>query len=267
MTKKFIFLLILFMALLLGTTAALAGVQETGLPWQGHAAPFDKLFNNLIDNHQQTMLLPNGNLRGFIYIQFTGKETNGIPVAVRADCEDASLDCRVGWVVDGKPMQATLVQKSPRKWLVDEASVVKLDGYNHFQWDGLPKKPCGFNSEYTINVDGYLFKRTAVQEFYWQGGSDNPEHGGHLVTPGIDPHANIVTSWDDPGGGGSGGEGGCGGHDGDTDTGGGCGGHTDDGSDSGGGCDGHTDDGSDTDGGCGGHTDDGSDSGGDCGGH
>lgn len=231
MKTKRILLLTMFMLLTLGTTAVMAGPPETGYPWREHAMPFDYEFVNLIDNHQQTRQLQNDTLVGFIYIRFTGEEIDGIPVAVRADCDDPTLDCRVGWVVDGVRMQATLVQKGPRKWKVNAASLPVEPGYTHFHWEGSPPKPCGLvlddGETDPVWYDGYLLKRTAVEQFYWFGGSGNEEHNGRLVIPGVDPHSNIVTSWDYSGGGG--------GH------GGGCGGHDDGGSDDGGcgGCSGH----------------------------
>ncbi len=239
MRKKFAILFIALIALLLSTTVVQATQAETGYPWRDHAAPFDFLFGNLIDNHQQTRLLPDGKLMGQIYIQFTGEEIDGIPVAIRADCTDPSLDCRVGWLVTGVPMQATLVQKGPRKWLVDPATLPNRSDFSHFHWVGSPMKPCGLvldDGVTSVVYDGYLMRRTAVQEFYWFGGSGNEDHNGRLVTPGIDPHSNIVTSWDysDDGGGD---HGGCGDDDGGHDD----GGHDD------GGCS------HDDDTGCGGH--------------
>ncbi len=246
MTKNFATLLTTLAVLLVMVNVVQADQPETGNPWRDHAMPFNFMFGNLIDNHQQTMLQPNGRLVGQIYIRFTGEEIDGVPVAIRADCTDPSLDCRVGWIVQGVPMQATLVQKSPRKWKVDPAMLPQMPGFNHFHWVGSPMKPCGLTLDDGVSsvlYDGYLLKRTAVQEFYWFGGSGNENHNGRLVSPGIDPHSNVVTSWDYSDNGGSHGDS-CGGHD-DGGSSGGSGGHDD------GGCDGH-DDGSD-DTGCGGH--------------
>jgi len=237
MTKKTVIFLIALLVLLFGNTVAQAEQSETGYPWGNHTEPYDFLFGNLIDNHQQTQLLPSDSLVGYIYIRFTGEETDGIPIAVRADCTDPSLDCRVGWVVRGVPIQATLVQKAPRKWKVDASTLPKSPGYNHFHWVGSPMKPCGLildDGETSVLYNGYLLKRTAVQQFYWLGGSGNDDHNGRLVNPGIDPHSNIVTSWDYSGSDGGHG-GGCDGHDGDSDS----------------GCDGHDDGSSHPD--CGGH--------------
>jgi len=62
--KKFIVTFTCMVMLLFGVSAALAG----GPPWTGHAAPFDFLFGNHIDQFQQSKLLGNGDLQGFFYI-------------------------------------------------------------------------------------------------------------------------------------------------------------------------------------------------------
>lgn len=55
--------------------------------WNDHLKPFDFMFGNHIDTHQQTMVLPNGQLKGFLYIEFTGEYTeDGYPVATHTDC-------------------------------------------------------------------------------------------------------------------------------------------------------------------------------------
>jgi hypothetical protein len=256
MFSRISILLTVILLLLLASTAVLA--DDPGFPWQDdHAAPFDFTFGNLIDNHQQSKVVRNGMLQGFVYIQFIGEE-NGVPVAERADCENPDLDCRVGWKVKGIPFTATLVSKGPRKWLVDETLLPASGSYVHFHWVGTPRKPCGLKIGDTKS--GFLLQRTAVTEFQWLGGNSANGHGGHLVTPGMDLHSNIVTVWNgDPGGGGEPGGGGdhdegdCGGHDGgsggppdgsgepggeggDDSTGGGCSGH-EDGEDDG--CSGH----------------------------
>jgi hypothetical protein len=287
MLKKSVIILTVLVTLLLAGTAVFA--DEGFYPWQGHAAPFDFLFGNLIDNHQQSKQARKGMLQGFIYIQFTEEEKDGVPVAVRADCENSELDCRVGWKFKAIPISATLVSTKPRVWLVDKDQLPPGSQYLHFHWsddEDNPQKPCGLQMD--KEYDGYLMQRVAVTSFFWLGG--NPEkggggpggpggsgghdgdgcgghdgdpgdphdpgdpgppgdtgspgdpgaheggygdHGGRLVTPGMDYHSNIVTDWDPDGDSGPGGPGGPGGHDG-----GGCGGHDDNGSEPG--CDGHS---------------------------
>lgn len=257
-TRISIFLCAVF-SLLLVSTAVLA--DAPGIPWRDHQPPFDFLFGNLIDNHQQSKLVGDGSLQGYIYISFTGGYIDGVPVAERANCENPDLDCRVGWKVKGVPFEAELVSKGPRKWLVHEDQLPLGPAYNHFHWVGKPYKPCGLVVGETY--EGYLLQRTALTEFYWLGGNSTNGQGGHLVTPGMDPHSNIVTEWDDNDGGGGGHDaGGCDGHDGGSggppDGGGGSGGHED------GGCSGHEDgdDCSGHDGGSGGPPDEGGGSGG-----
>jgi len=263
MYRKILLLSIIGLLLLAGANVARADGPDLGLPWNGHEGRFDFRFGNLIDNHQQTRLLRNGWLQGYIYIQFTGEEIDGIPVARRANCDDPALDCRVGWEVTGVPVdQATLLQKGPRIWDIPETNLPSDPEFVHFHWLGLPKKPCGLVLD-TLAYNGYLFKRTAVTTFYWLGGNDDRETG-RLVTPGLDLHSNLEGRWAGGGGhdsGEPGGDTGCDGHDTGEDPGGdtGCDGH-DTGEDPGGdtGCDGHDtgeDPGGDT-GGCGGDTGD-----------
>jgi hypothetical protein len=200
------------------------GCAGHGFPWKNHAAPYAFTFGNLIDNHQQSRLLPNGRLQGFIYLQFTGEVMDGVPVARRANCDDPTLDCRVGWEIIGVPVQgAHLVQKRPRLWSFAYRSLPTDPEFVHFQWMGSPKKPCGLVL-YDVAYSGYLFKRTAATTFYWLGGNEDKEIGG-LVTPGIDMQSNLEGVWS--GGARDGGQGGedfngCGDHETGGDT--GCGG-------------------------------------------
>lgn len=224
MLKKIFVTLVIGMLLLPATTVAKADEPDLGYSWKGHNAPFTFKFNNLIDNHQQTRLLPNGWLQGFIYIQFTGETIDGIPVARRVNCDDPTLDCRVGWETVGIPVQgATLVQKGPRLWSIAEELLPPDPEFVHFHWVGGPKKPCGLVLN-EVPYGGYLFKRTAVTTFYWLGGNDDKEVG-RLVTPGLDMHSNLEGRWTGgghDGGGGGEDDGGCGDHDTGEDT--GCGG-------------------------------------------
>ena len=237
MAKKFLILVLLLSISFSGITAVKADGVDTGRPWKNHQKPYDFLFYNLIDNHQQMKLRKDGTLHGFIYIQFTGNYVDGVPEAVRADCTNPSLDCRVGWEVIGIPVSgAKLIQRGPRLWELDQAYLSLDPEFVHFHWTAIngspnPKKPCGLKTiqeNENISYNGYLFKRTAVTTFYWLGG--NPEKGkGRLVTPCVDLHSNIYGIWS----GGDGGaeedheEGDCAGHepggeeDGNHDSGGG----------------------------------------------
>jgi len=77
--------------------SALAGVHAAEmLPWRQHQAPFDFVFGNMIDGHQQSRLGRDGSLSGFLYIGHTGVVTrDGYPVATHADC-NAAADCDDG---------------------------------------------------------------------------------------------------------------------------------------------------------------------------
>ncbi len=226
MYKKILLAFAIGLLLLSGASAALADEPDTGFTWKNHAAPFSIMFGNLIDNHQQTRLLDNGRLQGYIYIQFTGEMIDGVPAARRANCDDPALDCRVGWEVTGVPVDgAQLVQKGPRLWDIPQENLPSDPEFVHFQWEGTPKKPCGLVISDDVSYSGYLFKRTAVTTFYWLGGNEDKETG-RLVTPGIDLHSNLLGRW--TGGGGQddghsgedpGGEpGGCGDHETGEDT-------------------------------------------------
>ncbi len=170
MKKTLFFITVLALLILLSTSTVFAGKSDdnSGYPWQDHKkAPFDFEFGNMIDTHQQSKLKKE-KLQGFIYIYYTGEYTeNGIPIARKADCYIE--ECSVGWVIKGIPYQATLVNKGPRVWQIDPASLPKEPGYTHFHWVGGPKKPHGLMLNNTYH--GYLLKRVAVTTFYWLGGS------------------------------------------------------------------------------------------------
>ncbi len=171
--------LILFLVLLSGLGAGTALADETDqdldYPWRAHAAPFDHLFGNMIDGHQQSQQVVGENLIGFIYIEYTGETTEaGLPVAQKVNC--ASGNRTVGWVVKGIPIiSAKLVNKSPRIWLVDPADLPKEKGYTHFHWTGNPQKPHGLVVDEIYS--GYLMKRVAPVSFFWLGGGGGG--GGH----------------------------------------------------------------------------------------
>jgi len=209
MARKILILVLLMSVSLSGVSAAKADGEDTGYKWQNHAGKHNFTFGNLIDNHQQMRWLKIGALQGFIYIQFTGEYIDGIPIARRADCTDPTLDCRVGWEVIGVPvMGAKLIQRGPRLWELDPASMPADPEFVHFHWTKLytfdpnPKKPCGLvlkEENPSMFYNGYIFKRTAVTTFYWLGGNPGKEEG-RLVTPGVDLHSNIYGIWSGGGG-------------------------------------------------------------------
>ena len=56
---------------LMGAGSAVAA----GYPWKNHAGPYDFLFENDIDTHQQTRRTSSGDLFGFFYVKFSGDVT------------------------------------------------------------------------------------------------------------------------------------------------------------------------------------------------
>lgn len=68
--------------------------NAAGYPWKNHAAPYDFLFGNDIDGHQQTRLQQDGSLVGFLYIKFTGVITSdGYPVATHVNIVASFPSC------------------------------------------------------------------------------------------------------------------------------------------------------------------------------
>jgi len=131
-----VYFLMLFTLLFVNTTDTEAG----GYPWRDHAAPYDFLFGNNIDTHQQSKLNNNGELFGFLYITFiTGEEIDGIPIAEHCDDSTPPDDCEVGWIIKGKfigePNQPTFVfhQDDHPIWLVQSRNDIPQPGsYSHF---------------------------------------------------------------------------------------------------------------------------------------
>jgi hypothetical protein len=176
-------------------TAGAAGAA--GYPWRGHAAPYDYLFGNEIDTHQQTWRSADGALSGFLYVHYTGESTSdGLPVARHEDC--ATMTCDVGWTIDGVAAPAVFlyhVDDDHPVWLVDRADIPQPGAYGHFHWLGSGP----------ADGPGYLLQLRAISRFCFvhhsQAGSGTcRDRGGVAVTPGIDlaTHVNIVASFPAP---------------------------------------------------------------------
>ena len=165
-----------------------------GYPWRDHARPFDFLFGNHIDTHQQSKIVGQDKLVGFLYIRFTGEYTpDGYPIAKHADCANVPGECTVGWILKGIPVEATYLgheHGQHPQWELDDDDIPRRPGYTHFHWLNESAHADGLvvGEEY----DGYLLKLTARDTFFFE------HHGGFLVTPGIDEatHANIVLDSD-----------------------------------------------------------------------
>ena len=185
--KKTMIALIVLLLFLLSAGSALA----TGYPWQDHANPFDFLFDNHIDTHQQSKTMGNDQLKGFFYIKFTGDVSeDGYPVAEHANCSDVPDDCSVGWNLHGLPLEAEYCGHPAGQhptWRVAPEDLPAEPGYTHFHWLNESEHADGLEVGQTY--DGYLLKLTARDTFFFD------HHGGFLISPGIDyeSHANIVS--------------------------------------------------------------------------
>jgi hypothetical protein len=184
--KKIITAIALLALFILGT-----GFKPAeGYGWNNHAHPFDFKFENHIDVHQQS-LTEDGVLVGFLYIRFTGDDTeDGYPIAKHADCAKVPDECTVGWVINGIPVSAKYKghEKGQHpQWELDSNDLPSQPGYTHFHWLNTSEHADGLTVGETY--EGYLLKLTARDTFFFE------HHGGFLVTPGIDEvtHANIVT--------------------------------------------------------------------------
>ena len=179
---------LMVMALLLSGTAF-----GGGLPWKSHQNPYNFIFGNHIDTHQQTKVMPNGELLGYLYIKFTGEYTqDGFPIAEHTNCNNELAECSVGWQWRGVPGQATFVYHESGDhpiWLVNYRSdIPQPGGYSHFHWLGHPHGAMGLMEE--MSYEGYFLELTAKNTFVFKHGNEEI-----LVTPGLDlsTHLNIVS--------------------------------------------------------------------------
>lgn len=170
-------------------------------PWRNNAAPFNFLFGNHIDTHQQTRQTNDRSLFGFFYIQFTGVVTKDLyRVATHGDCSAATSDCTVGWKLNGKPIRAKFlyqVDEDHPVFLVKRADIPQPGAFSHFHW--LESMPA-----VGAVADGYLLQLTAVDKFcFIHHGAESAmstrtcrANGGVNVDPGTDiaTHLNVVTS-------------------------------------------------------------------------
>lgn len=170
--------------------------------WNYHSPPYDFLFGNHFDTHQQTKQSSRNNLNGFFYITING-EKDGIPVANHGNCDQNPDGCTVGWTLHGIKMEAELLQTGMGhpQWYISSDKMPRQQGYTHFHWikkknHGNGAGHHGSNSgghqgglEIGATYEGYLLKLTARETFYFD------HHGMFFVTPGIDyeTHANVQT--------------------------------------------------------------------------
>ena len=166
--------------------------QAGGLKWRDQRAPFDFIFGNHIDTHQQTMVLPRGELFGYLYVEFTGEYTDdGYPIAKHVDCYNESAECTIGLQWRGVPGEATFAYHEMGDhplWLVNRDQIPQPGAYSHFHWLGDPPMAMGLMEG--MPYEGYFLELKAKDTFAFKHGSDVI-----LVTPGLDlaTHLNIVT--------------------------------------------------------------------------
>jgi hypothetical protein len=181
---------------------AAGAAGATGYPWRNHAAPYDFVFGNEIDTHQQTRKAADGDLAGFLYVHYTGETTSdGLPVAVHENCTMPMMTCDVGWTIDGVPVPALFLYHVPDDhpvWLVDRADIPQPGAYAHFHWQGI--MPAVGD-----DASGYLLQLRAVGTFCFvhhamAASGTCRDRGGVAVVPGIDiaTHVNIVASFPTP---------------------------------------------------------------------
>ncbi len=182
---------IFFMALVLLFSVSIS--LGKGMPWKNHQSPFDFLFNNHIDTHQQLMVLPDGSLLGYLYVSFTGKTNqDGIPIAQHKNCNGKGVKCSVGWEIRGVPGHASSLSHQMGDhpiWEVSRSHIPTPGAYTHFHWTGWPEhahdlpvtgKP----------VMGYFLQLTGKDTFLFKHGGDEI-----LVKNGLDnaSHINIIS--------------------------------------------------------------------------
>ena len=191
MKKKLLSITILAVVMFMSAQVYAGG----GVPWDYHQPPKDFLFNNHFDTHQQSKLMPDGSLKGYLYIQFTGGyNEDGLPIAEHSDCDLSPGECSVGWQWEAVPGEATFVYHDGMDhpiWLLDSRSdLPQPDAYSHFHWTGWPDM-AGMLTPGERRT-GYFLRLVAKDTFAF-------DHGMEVIPvfPGIDnnTHLNVVFSF------------------------------------------------------------------------
>lgn len=193
-----------------------------------HAPPYDFLFGNHIDTHQETKLKANGELFGFFYIIYTGDidAASGLPIARHprglSDSHDErcgiTVDCKAGWLISSKSGDAKFLFHSGINgddhpvWLLNRTDIPQPGSYTHFHWITqtatelrAPDVPNACNkqkasqletqdpSAVNVQCPGWYLQIRAIRSFAF-------EHGGERVAvrPGIDnaTHLNLLTNYE-----------------------------------------------------------------------
>jgi hypothetical protein len=118
--------------------------------WEDHAPPFDFMFGNHIDTHQETKLGSDEELSGAFFIIFTGEidPISGLPIARHPrgaghaeDCA-SDVDCIIGWKLRAKQGEATFLFHSGINgndhpvWAVNRVDIPQPGSFTHFHWIG-----------------------------------------------------------------------------------------------------------------------------------
>ena len=178
------------------TLAMFGFAQADGLTWKDHQAPFGFVFDNDIDTHQQTMVLPSDGLLGYLYVELTGEYTDeGFPIARHTNCNDPLAECTVGWKWRGVPGTATFAYHEMGDhplWLVERDQIPQPGAYSHFHWLGEPAMVSDLMEN--MSYEGYFLELKAMNSFAFEHGDDLV-----IVKQGIDlaTHLNLVTVFPD----------------------------------------------------------------------
>ena len=194
-----------------------------------HERPFEFLFGNHIDTHQQTKLRAKSgkpaSLFGFFYITYTGAIDNasGFPVARHPqgapddEC-GVNVKCVAGWIMEGKPGKAKFLYHNGVNgndhpvWMVNRVKIPQPGSFTHFHWitrsstdprAGTVSAACDKNNAGQLETQdptavnqtcpGWFLQIRAIRKFAFN-------HGGEIipVRPGIDnkSHLNLVTNYE-----------------------------------------------------------------------
>ena len=160
-----------------------------------HDPPYNFLFGNHIDTHQETKIkIKRGHpvsLKGFFYIIFTGEidSVSGLPIArhprgasqneacgddkndddeFHRDLKDngKDIECIVGWIMKGKPGEAKFLYHSGVNgndhpvWMVNRVDIPQPGSFTHFHWIGRdstdPRAPAEVPEECDVEMAGEL---------------------------------------------------------------------------------------------------------------
>ena len=192
-----------------------------------HQPPFDYLFGNHIDTHQQTRLKDNGTLFGFLYVIDTGDTdaTTGLPVmrhprglgdSFNEQC-GLSIKCIKAWQLRAQPAAAKFLFHSGVNgndhpvWLLNRIDIPQPGHYTHFHWISSAatdlrassvSEACDKTMASQLETQdpvatnqvcvGWFLQLTAMRAFAF-------EHGGEIIPvyPGDDnsTHINILTNY------------------------------------------------------------------------